>query len=151
MHVVRDAEIVTALTIHLDGGIPAADDDGATMRVVATSEENDAALLEPLRPMRARDALPVAPERPESDALVSVLRGTQGWRNGHVTDPHASTYGRSDLIESDIPTKSGDSGSPMVNGCGQLVGFVDLGSEAVAHSMSISASKALEALSGAGH
>jgi S1-C subfamily serine protease len=146
LHILRNARSVGVMTVSISDGAPKPSGNRAEMRLVSSSPELDAAVIEPTSGTLDLPPLPVELSPPETDQQVLVLQGTAGWQSGFIRETNATQPPRSGLIEINVATSRGDSGSPLVNRCGRLVGFLILGNPANPHSYYVPAKTALLSL-----
>ncbi len=142
-HVIRNARSIRVVPMSLSDGVPRQSGDPIEARALFTSPELDGAVLQPIGRGPNVRPLPLELDMPRVGQPVFVLQGTVGWQTGFIRDTDASPPPKSGLIEVNVATSRGDSGSPLVSRCGRLVGFLILGNPANPHSYYVPAKDAL--------
>lgn len=96
-------------------------------RVIEQDDVNDIAVLSPEEADSPRGGLPLSPEDPEYGAPVMTVGHPLGWMytltRGFVSHPKR-VMGGSQLLQISAPVSAGNSGGPVLNEYGEIVGIV---------------------------
>lgn len=141
-HVVEDAVQISGLTI---GIVPPQGGDAVPARIISFSPRNDLALIEATQPLRL-PALAIAANPPEDSAMVAAVGypmnvdRAQGLSVADVLRPQppvkssgfvsgARPSREFDTILHTAPIARGNSGGPLLDNCGRVVGINSFGTE----------------------
>jgi hypothetical protein len=146
-HAVRDATDIDVSFLDGSGRPYSNGGQGMPMRVARFSEEKDVALLEPAQGSIWYDAaIPCAHAVPTLGDPVWYFGRTSTFTSGTVTDDAAVIAPRGRLIRADTTSRTGDSGAPLVNDRGELVGILILGNDRITLAYFVRIDDALAAL-----